>query len=86
MNLYCEKHDLEVSEDTEKNFAELLFEELKLRETEALESQQRADMVLLEAKRLHPNIKRRQTSAIQGWKLVKRQGKKQKQFCWHKRD
>ncbi|XP_028068912.1 uncharacterized protein LOC114271496 [Camellia sinensis] len=52
MNLYCEKHDLEVSEDTEKNFAELLSEELKLRETEALESQQRADMALLEAKKI----------------------------------
>ncbi|THG14917.1 hypothetical protein TEA_015381 [Camellia sinensis var. sinensis] len=49
---YCEKHDLEVSEDTEKNFAELLSEELKLRETEALESQQRADMALLEAKKI----------------------------------
>lgn len=38
--------------ETEKNFAELLSEELKLRETEALESQQRADMALLEAKKL----------------------------------
>ncbi|KVI02037.1 Protein of unknown function DUF1068 [Cynara cardunculus var. scolymus] len=37
---------------TEKNFAELLSEELKLREAEALESQQRADMALLEAKKL----------------------------------
>ncbi|KAL7218908.1 hypothetical protein ACSBR2_012053 [Camellia fascicularis] len=48
----CAKHDPEVSEDTEKNFAELLSEELKLRETEALESQQRADMALLEAKKI----------------------------------
>jgi len=48
----CAKHDPEVSEDTEKNFAELLSEELKLREGEALESQQRADMALLEAKKL----------------------------------
>ncbi|XP_030440818.1 uncharacterized protein LOC115662874 [Syzygium oleosum] len=48
----CAKRDLEVGEDTEKNFAELLSEELKLRETEALESQQRADMALLEAKKL----------------------------------
>lgn len=31
---------------------ELLTEELKLRETEALDSQQRADMALLEAKKL----------------------------------
>lgn len=48
----CAKHDPEVSEDTEKNFAELLSEELKLREAEALESQQRADMQLLEAKKM----------------------------------
>ncbi|ESR60839.1 drim domain-containing protein [Citrus sinensis] len=48
----CAKHDPEVSEDTEKNFAELLAEELKLREAEALENQQRADMALLEAKKL----------------------------------
>ncbi|CAA2969052.1 uncharacterized protein LOC111372297 [Olea europaea subsp. europaea] len=33
----CAKHDPDVSEDTQKNFAELLSEELKLREAEALE-------------------------------------------------
>ncbi|KAL1555502.1 hypothetical protein AAHA92_11230 [Salvia divinorum] len=48
----CTKHDPDVSEDTQKNFAELLSEELKLRETEALENQQRADMALLEAKKM----------------------------------
>ncbi len=48
----CAKRDPEVSEDTEKNFAELLTEELKLREAEALENQQRADMALLEAKKM----------------------------------
>lgn len=48
----CAKHDPSVSEDTEKNFTELLSEELKLREAEATESQQRADMALLEAKKL----------------------------------
>ncbi|KAL8209090.1 hypothetical protein R6Q57_008502 [Mikania cordata] len=48
----CAKHDPEVNGETEKNFAELLSEELKLREAEALESQQRADMALLEAKKL----------------------------------
>ncbi|KAA8526529.1 hypothetical protein F0562_008268 [Nyssa sinensis] len=48
----CAKHDPEVSEYTEKNFADLLSEELKLRESEALESRQRADMALLEAKKL----------------------------------
>uniref|UniRef100_A0A5B7BZZ0 Plant/T7A14-6 protein n=2 Tax=Davidia involucrata TaxID=16924 RepID=A0A5B7BZZ0_DAVIN len=48
----CAKHDPEVSEYTEKNFSELLSEELKLREAEALESQRRADMALLEAKKM----------------------------------
>ncbi|KAG6419580.1 hypothetical protein SASPL_121802 [Salvia splendens] len=48
----CAKHDPDVSEDTQKNFAELLSEELKLLETEALENQQRADMALLEAKKM----------------------------------
>ncbi|CAN0914438.1 hypothetical protein LINGRAHAP2_LOCUS28575 [Linum grandiflorum] len=48
----CVKHDPEVSEDAEKNFSELLTEELKLRETEASESQQRAGMALLEAKKI----------------------------------
>lgn len=48
----CAKHDPEVNGETEKNFAELLSEELKLREAEALENQQRADMALLEAKKL----------------------------------
>ncbi|XVF81604.1 hypothetical protein PTKIN_Ptkin15bG0168400 [Pterospermum kingtungense] len=48
----CAKHDPEVSEDTEKNFAELLTEELKHREAEALENQRRADMALLEAKKI----------------------------------
>lgn len=48
----CAKRDPEVSEDTEKNFADLLAEELKLRESEALESQRRADMALLEAKKV----------------------------------
>ncbi|KAL5056418.1 hypothetical protein RYX36_037100 [Vicia faba] len=48
----CAKPDPEVSGDTEKNFAELLSEELKLRETDALENQRRADMALLESKKI----------------------------------
>lgn len=48
----CAKHDPVVGEDTEKNFAELLSEELKLREADAAEQQKRADMALLEAKKL----------------------------------
>ncbi|KAM7270396.1 hypothetical protein ACFE04_029610 [Oxalis oulophora] len=48
----CAKHDPELGEDTENNFAELLSEELKLREAEALENQRRADMALLEAKKV----------------------------------
>lgn len=48
----CEKHDPEVNEDTEKNYAELLTEELNLREAESLEKHKRADMGLLEAKKV----------------------------------
>ncbi|KAL9236028.1 hypothetical protein vseg_010741 [Gypsophila vaccaria] len=48
----CSKHDPAVSEDTEKNFVELLSEELKLREAEAAEERRRADMALLEAKKV----------------------------------
>jgi hypothetical protein len=50
--LDCAKPDPEVNGDTEKNFAELLSEELKLRESQALENQRRADMALLEAKKV----------------------------------
>lgn len=46
------RHDPEIGEDAEKNYADLLSEELKLREVEALESQRRSDMALLEAKKL----------------------------------
>ncbi|XP_072088507.1 uncharacterized protein [Arachis hypogaea] len=49
---HCAKPDPEVSGDTEKNFGELLSEELKLRENQALEQQQHADMALLEAKKI----------------------------------
>ncbi|KAM7274850.1 hypothetical protein ACFE04_016716 [Oxalis oulophora] len=48
----CAKHDPEVGEETEKNFAELLSEELKLRETDAVENQQRSELALLEAKKV----------------------------------
>ncbi|XP_010484660.1 PREDICTED: uncharacterized protein LOC104762933 isoform X2 [Camelina sativa] len=48
----CAKHDPEVNEDTEKNYAELLTEELKMREAESLEKHKRADMGLLEAKKV----------------------------------
>lgn len=41
-----------INEETEKSFAELLSEELKLREAEALESHRLADISLLEAKKM----------------------------------
>lgn len=47
----CGKHDPEVNEDMEKNYTDLLAEELKLQETVTVENQQRADMALLEAKK-----------------------------------
>ncbi|XP_062162537.1 uncharacterized protein LOC133869525 isoform X2 [Alnus glutinosa] len=48
----CMKRDPEVSEEMEKSFTDLLSEEVKLKEAEALENQQRADMALLEAKKM----------------------------------
>ncbi|CAA0808561.1 Protein of unknown function (DUF1068 [Striga hermonthica] len=48
----CAKHDPDVNDDTQKNFADLLSDELKLREAEALDHQQRADKALLEAKKM----------------------------------
>ncbi|RVW45913.1 hypothetical protein CK203_068662 [Vitis vinifera] len=52
ISMDCMKHDPEVSEDLERSFTDLLSEELKLREAEAQENQQRADMALLEAKKM----------------------------------
>ncbi|XP_077227978.1 uncharacterized protein LOC143860990 [Tasmannia lanceolata] len=48
----CGKHDEQENEEMESNFTDLLSEELKLREAEALENQRRADMALLEAKKM----------------------------------
>lgn len=48
----CMKRDPEVSEEMERSFADLLSEEVKLKEAEASENQRRADMVLLEAKKM----------------------------------
>lgn len=48
----CAKRDPDVSEDTQNNFAELLSEELKLQESEALEKQQHSDVALLDAKKM----------------------------------
>ncbi|CAN6445695.1 unnamed protein product [Victoria cruziana] len=48
----CEKKDPDVSEEMEKNFVDLLSEELKLQEATALENQQHSDIALLEAKKL----------------------------------
>ncbi|KAL3519433.1 hypothetical protein ACH5RR_017582 [Cinchona calisaya] len=48
----CMKHDPEMNEETEKSFADLLSEELKRKEAIALENHQRADIELLEAKKV----------------------------------
>ncbi|KAM7525251.1 hypothetical protein LguiA_015153 [Lonicera macranthoides] len=48
----CMKQDPEVSREVEMNFTKLLTEELKTKEAEELENQQRADMGLLEAKKM----------------------------------
>ncbi|KAK7375199.1 hypothetical protein VNO78_35892 [Psophocarpus tetragonolobus] len=48
----CVKRNPEVDGDTEKNVAELLTEEINLRENEALKNQHRADLALLESKKI----------------------------------
>ncbi|KAG9447632.1 hypothetical protein H6P81_013760 [Aristolochia fimbriata] len=48
----CGKHEGEGNEEPDSNFTDLLAEELKLREAEALEKQRKADRQLLEAKKL----------------------------------
>ncbi|ESQ51842.1 hypothetical protein EUTSA_v10017291mg [Eutrema salsugineum] len=48
----CAKHDPDVNEDTEKNYAELLTEELKQREAKSMEKHKREDTALLEAKKI----------------------------------
>ncbi|CAI0625972.1 unnamed protein product [Linum tenue] len=46
------KQDPEVGEEAQSNFTELLAEEVKLKEAEAVRNQQRADVALLEAKKM----------------------------------
>ncbi|KAF9683346.1 hypothetical protein SADUNF_Sadunf04G0004000 [Salix dunnii] len=48
----CTKHDPKVSHEIEKSFTDMLSEELRLNEEEAQKKQQRADVALLEAKRM----------------------------------
>ncbi|KAF3321613.1 hypothetical protein FCM35_KLT13829 [Carex littledalei] len=48
----CAKRDSEVSEEMDKSFTDVLAEELKLREVEATTAQRKADVTLLEAKKL----------------------------------
>ncbi|CAN4083748.1 unnamed protein product [Withania somnifera] len=50
--LVCMEHDLGVSEEEERNFTALLTEELKQMESETVGNQRRADMALLEAKKM----------------------------------
>lgn len=46
------KHNPEMGDEMERNFTDLLSEELRMKEAEALENQQHADMALLEAKKM----------------------------------
>ncbi|KAI5673005.1 hypothetical protein M9H77_13369 [Catharanthus roseus] len=48
----CMKHNPEMGDEMERNFTDLLSEELRMKEAEALENQQHADMALLEAKKM----------------------------------
>ncbi|XP_068306798.1 uncharacterized protein [Pyrus communis] len=57
-----------------KNFVDLLTEELKLWKISK-------ELIWLcwRLRRLHPSIKRKRTNAVQGWKHVKKQGRRLKQ-------
>lgn len=46
------KHDPDMTEEMERNFTDLLSDELRLKEAEAQEKRQRADIALLEAKKM----------------------------------
>ncbi|CAL5183944.1 unnamed protein product [Lathyrus oleraceus] len=50
--LECMRQDPEVSEEAGKSFTDLLSEELKQKESEAEEKQRRADILLLESKKV----------------------------------
>ncbi|ONK74472.1 uncharacterized protein A4U43_C03F6630 [Asparagus officinalis] len=69
----CAKRDPEVSEDMEKNFTDLLAEELKLKEAEAAEAQRRADVTLLEAKKLASQYQKEADKCSSYEYLVKKQ-------------
>ncbi|CAA6669876.1 unnamed protein product [Spirodela intermedia] len=80
----CAKHDPDVSEEMEKNFTDLLSEELKLREAEAAEKQQRADLTLLEAKKVVSQFQKEADKCNSAWRPVKRPGKEPKSPCWNR--
>ncbi|XP_021838880.2 uncharacterized protein, partial [Spinacia oleracea] len=48
----CMKHDPDVSEEMEKHFADLVADELRQKEADALENRRRSEMGLLEAKKI----------------------------------
>lgn len=51
-NADCMKHDPYMTPDMERNYTHLLTNELRIKEAEAQENQQRADITLLEAKKM----------------------------------
>ncbi|EPS68037.1 hypothetical protein M569_06737, partial [Genlisea aurea] len=48
----CAKHESGVNQETQKNFAELLSDELRVREEEARANEQRGDTAILDAKKM----------------------------------
>lgn len=46
------KHDPDMTDDMEKNYTDLLRNELRMKEAETQENQKRADVALLEAKKM----------------------------------
>jgi hypothetical protein len=65
------KHDPEMSDEMERNFTELLSEELRMKEAEAQEKQQRADIALLEAKKMASQFQKEADKCNSGMKTCK---------------
>ena len=77
----CAKHDPEVNKEMEKNFVELLSEELKLREAKPPRSNDRLTWHYLRPRRWFLSFRRRKTSVTLAWRLVKRLERKRKLPC-----
>ncbi|KAI3887695.1 hypothetical protein MKW92_046618 [Papaver armeniacum] len=69
----CVKHEPKVNKDMERNFTQLLTEELRLLEIEALENEQRSDMSLQDAKKKASQYQKEADKKLHGIKMHEHQ-------------